>query len=399
MAKKIGVVIGASRDAIHSIQIAQKNGIYVIGMDGNPEAEGLTYADEARVVDISDVDRVSVAIQEINPDFIIPIPIGRYLSTMGAINERFGLIGPLEQATTYSIDKYLFHEELHKTRLRNIDAFLINHDTEYDQIKSISFPALFKPRYGSGSRDIFFVNSQKELKDSFSSVVQKNEDFILEQVVEGTEYGVDGAVINGRLHLILLREKVITPIPVRQAVAYFSVVADNENEVLIDRVYGCIAKTVKVLGYDDCLLHADIVVNENEVFVIEIAPRPSGHDLHNVFVPLATGIDMADEYIHFLLHREYLFQPEFTRKLQIRFFDFENVIITKVPSIEELREKPNCNLLFWECNIHNGDFMNKVSDGHSIMHRGFFIMEGSSREDLIAQSEWVLSQFEYREKE
>ena len=395
MKKKIGVVIGASGDAVHSIQMAQKNGIYVIGLDGNSEAEGLRYVDEIRIIDISDEDKVSAVIDEIAPDFVIPVPIGRYLSTMGVINDMFRLNGATGRATKFSTDKYLFHGELKKAGLRNIDAFLINRSTEYDIIKDIKFPALFKPRYGSGSRDIFYVNNQEELKKFFWMTVKKKEDFILEQAVEGTEYSVDGAVIEGKMYITLLREKIITPIPVRQPISSFSVIISEENKALFNRVYKHIESAAKVLNYDNCLLNADLIVNENEVFLIEMAPRPSGHNLHDIFVPLATGIDLSEEYIYFLLQKRYNFQPSLIRRLQIRFFDFEDVIITKVPQIEEIQNSDYCNLVLWNCNILNGDVMNKVTNGHSIMGRGFFIVEGDSKEDLIAQSEWILSQFEY----
>ena len=232
MESRTGIVIGANRDAIHSIQMAQKNGVHIIAVDGNPNAEGFAYADESKIVDISNVDKVAEVVKAIKPDFILPIPIGRYLATMGMINTRYGLKGAGEQAVILSTDKYEFHQVLYEAGLRNVKA-------------NIPFPVLFKPRYGSGSRDIFFANNEQELKERYQKVIQKREDFVLEQMVEGTEYGVDGAVVDGKLFITLLREKMITPLPVRQAVGSFSVVNDAENTDMINRVYEYIGKTVK----------------------------------------------------------------------------------------------------------------------------------------------------------
>lgn len=389
----IGVVIGASQDSIHTIEMAKKHNIYVVALDGNPAAKGFEYADKSVVVDISDKEKVCQEIEKINPDFIIPIPIGRYLSTTGYINERFNLKGIKYKATEYSTDKYLFHKKLHDADLRQIGLELLTGTSEMEDV-DVDYPVIIKPRYGSGSRDIFYVNNADGLEQIWNSIELDKEDFVAEHAVAGDEYSIDGAVIDNELKITLLRKKIITPLPVRQPVSSFSVVNNDENLLLYNRVFSHIQKVVRELGYNDCLLNADLIINDDEVFVIEIAPRPSGHNLHNVFVPEATGIDIAEEYIKFLLDEPYEFENENIRRIQIRFFDFEDVIVKKVPDIHILNKNVNCNILKWNCNIKNGEYMNKVINGHSIMGRGFFIVEGENEENLIRQSDWIMSQFE-----
>lgn len=392
--KKVGVVIGASGDAIHTIQVAKKKGIYVIGIDGDADAEGLKYVDERIHVDISDIHAVEDTIRNIKPDFIIPIPIGRYLLTTGYMNEKFNLKGIKYEATNLSTDKYLFHKKLHEAGLRNIKLYLLQPDKEnickdYD----IPFPAIIKPRYGSGSRDVYYLQNKNDMKNALDLIKDIEEDFVLEQAVQGEEYSIDGAVINGELHITLLRKKIITPLPIRQPISSFSVLKDNQNLELYQRVYDYIEKVTQTLKYNNCLLNADLIINDHEAFTIEIAPRPSGHNLHNVFVPESTGIDIAEQYINFLLDEEFHFTSERIRRLQIRFFDFEDVIITKIPDIDFLKSNEACHIVRWECNIREGDYLNKVVNGHSIMSRGFFIVEGNDENDLISQSDWILNQF------
>lgn len=394
---KKGVVIGASRDAIHTIQKARENGIYVVALDGNPEAEGFQYANEKIVVDISDQDKTYVEVEKIKPDFCIPIPIGRYLSTMGFINDKFGFKGVSYAATEVSTDKFLFHRVLNKAGLRNVQMYLVNDQTNLADVK-IKYPAILKPRFGSGSRDVFFVSSDKELAESLQKIKEFHEDFILEQAVEGTEYSIDGAVIDGKLQMTLLRKKIITPLPVRQPVSSFSVIKSEDNSEIIERVQNYMQKVVDVLHYDACLINADLIINEKEVFAIEAAPRPSGHNLHNVFVPLATGIDIAEQYIKYLMSEQYCFVPDDVKPIQIRFFDFNNVVVEYVPTEYEIRKKLGDNLIRWECNIKTREHLGKVVNGHSIMGRGFFIVNGKDEADLISKSEWVLAQFKARQE-
>lgn len=388
--QKKALIIGASIDSIHTIEVAQKQGIYVIAIDGNKNAAGLSYADEHYVIDISDTKKVYDIVKRVQPDFILPIPIGRYLSVMGYINEEFSMPGIGFEPINCSVDKYLFHEKLSKCGLRNIKSLLIDSQTEVNKI-DMNYPAILKPRFGSGSRDVFYIQNKEEfekicrIKGSFS------EDYILEQAVSGEEYGVDGAVIEGQFYLILIRKKINTELPERQAIAYFSVPIQEEQ--LYSNVANYIKNVSQALEYNNCLLHADIIIHDDQVFVIEISPRPSGHNLHNLFVPLATGIDMAEEYVKYVIGEKYLFRTENVRTLQIRYFDFSDVIVTYVPSLEELEKK--CKILVWNCNIKAGDKLEKVTNGKSIMGRGFFIIEGKNEEELIKNSNWILEQFKF----
>lgn len=384
-----GIVIGASKDAIHTIEKAKEHGIYVIALDGNPNAEGFEVADEKVVVDISDLEKVRKEVDRINPDFTIPIPIGRYLSTMGYVNDKFHLKGACYQATKVSTDKYLFHQILYDAKLRNIQLYLVNQNTDIENI-NIDYPAIMKPRFGSGSRDVFFINSDEDLMKYIKKVKSHNEDFVLEQAAIGDEYSIDGAVIDGELQITLLRKKIITPLPIRQPISSFAEIDDK----MYSRVKKFMQKVVKVLDYNDCLVNADLIINDSEIFVIEAAPRPSGHNLHNIFVPLATDIDIAEEYIKFLLGEQYNFIAKAIKNIQIRFFDFDDIQVKCVPNVDYLKQVLGENLVMWNCNISNGDYLGKVVNGHSIMGRGFFVVKGSTEEELIQKSDWVLSQFD-----
>ena len=170
---KKAALIGAGEESLHTIEKAQELGVFVTALDGNPKAAGLQAADEGLAVDISREDEVIKALQEETPDFVITGPIGRYLTTAGAVNDAFQLRGINRQSAVWCTDKYLFHEKLHAAGLRDchcerVPAFCGKDAAGVWQIvdklmkkaeEEFSFPAILKPRYGSGSRGIFFLNS------------------------------------------------------------------------------------------------------------------------------------------------------------------------------------------------------------------------------------------------
>ena len=120
---KKAVLIGAGEESLHTIEKARELGVFVTALDGNPKAAGLKAADEGLAVDISREDEVLKALEEsggehAGPDFVITGPIGRYLTTAGAVNDAFQLRGISRQSAVWCTDKYLFHEKLHAAGLR-----------------------------------------------------------------------------------------------------------------------------------------------------------------------------------------------------------------------------------------------------------------------------------------
>ena len=389
-------IIGASSESLHTIQKAKEYQLTVVALDGNEKAEGLAAADEAIVVNISKEEETIQCIEKEKIDFVLTVPIGRYLTTIGSVNDTLNLPGIGKKQAMYCTDKFLFHNKMAENGLRNcicVEAMEIWEDREklFAQIESgeqkLQFPAILKPRHGSGSRGIHFVNDMQELQEALETTC--GESYVLEECACGEEYGLDGAVIDGKFYLVLLRHKENTPLPARQAVAYFSVMPEDE---FYGQVKTFMEKTVEVLELQECLLHADLIRTENGPFMIEMSARPSGHNLHNLFTPLCTGVDVAEEYIKHRMGMGCNFVPEKTKMMMIHYFDLEGEV-SVVPNVEQIESCLGIKPVIWQCNIKDGDILAKVSDGHSLMGRGYFVLEGKSEEDLKEIAEKIKSLF------
>lgn len=400
------VIIGAGKEALHTIKKAKEQGLMVIAMDGDPDAAGLKEADKAAVVNISDEEETIAAVKEIKPDFLLTVPIGRYLTTTGAVNDALGLPGIPKEAAENCTDKWRFHQLLQQRGLRDTGCWLMKNRKDGEAFLSskeeVRFPVILKPRYGSGSRGLFVAEDEDKLKEAFAFLFAQEEaveEYILEECADGEEYGIDGAVIEGEFHLVLLRKKENTPFPARQAVAYFSVSPKDE---FYRQVEGYLRETIAVLNLQECLVHGDIIRSRKGPFAIELSARPSGHNLHNLFTPLATGVDMAEEYIRYRMGKEYSFTAGDTKRLMIHYFDLEGRIerVPDVKEAEKLAEQKGCKLLGWECGIQPGEILEKVSDGHSLMGRGYVILEGKregiAEEELKQTAEEIKAEFKQK---
>lgn len=389
-------IIGASSESLHTIEKAKEYNLTVVALDGNDKAEGLAAADEAVVVNISQEDETIRCVERENIDFVLTVPIGRYLTTIGSVNDTLKLPGIGKKQAMYCTDKLLFHQKMEENGLRDCVCLEAKESTEerkvlYEQIErgeyKLQFPAILKPRHGSGSRGIHFLNDRQELKDALELTC--GESYVLEECAKGEEYGLDGAVIDGNFYLVLLRHKENTPLPARQAVAYFSVMPEDE---FYRQVREFMEKVVRTLELQECLLHADLICTGDGPFMIEMSARPSGHNLHNLFTPICTGVDVAEEYIKHRIGLGCNFVPENTKMMMIHYFDLEGEV-QAVPDVEQIEKVPGIKPVIWQCNINRGDILSKVSDGHSLMGRGYYVLEGESEDSLKEAAENVKKLF------
>lgn len=378
-------VIGASAEAIPMIELAHQNNIFVIGLDGNSEAEGLKFADKKIVIDLKEKDKVVEILRKENINFVLPVPVGNILTTVGYVNEKLKLPGINYKAAVLCTDKYKFHKLLNQNGLRNIKSQLITDNFNYEDL---SYPQITKPRFGSGSSNVKVVYTAEEAVE-FVNNLEDNKEFIIEDVFEGEEYGVDGAIINGELYITLIRKKQITKPPYKQAIAYCTM--NNSYNNLYSKTSKYFNNICVTLALNNTLFHADILMKNDEIFIIEISGRPSGHNINKILLPMATGVNLIQEFINYCVGEKYNFLSSQIYTLAECFFDFENVIIKKLPNLEKLKKYDW--LKYYECNITEGEYLGKVVDGKSIMGRGNFIISGDSDFDLERKKEIVISEF------
>ena len=165
------------------------------------------------------------------------------------------------------------------------------------------------------------------------------------------------------------------------------------------------------------MMHADLIISDNnEIYAIELSGRPSGHNLHNLFTPLATGVDMIESYI---MHKAPNGYPD-VKPMLIHYFSIENKTVTHVPDETEINklleqrftqdlqnssqkknvqdvlfnDADNCiQLLRYNCTIKKGDFLSSTPTGHSLMGRGYFILQGADENTLLKTAVSILNLF------
>ncbi|MBO7154957.1 MAG: ATP-grasp domain-containing protein [Campylobacter sp.] len=385
----VALLIGASSESLIAIAHAKKLGLKVVAFDINPAAPGLKEADISYNEDIANPNKIIAILERdgLIPAVILPVPIGRCLNTIGALNDYYKLDGFSFEMADICTDKLKFALALTGggsglqikpiKNLRNAKFKLVRPNLDISEFK---FPLIIKPRFGSGSKDVIAIKDAIELENILKDSKFTKEDFIIEELIDGIEYGLDAVVIDGVFHHILMRQKFITPLPYRQAIG-------NISTSEIPAVSKYIQEIIATLNIDNTLLNADLIITPSgEPFIIELATRPSGHHLSK-FIELVTGVNPTKEWINRSLNLPYSFEVKFLKNMIIRYFDLEGEC--QMAEFDTLKDE--LGIIDYQCHISSP--LSKVIDGASIMSRGYAIIEANSKEECMNNAQKLISNF------
>ena len=204
-------------------------------------------------------------------------------------------------------DKYKTAQYIESLGL-NTPKTYIDYNEAVAAIKAgtLNFPLILKPRWGSGSIGLEFVDDLEELsmvykfdkKKVYKSILAKassDENFLLiQEVIKGPEYGLD--ILNdlqGNHRGVSVKRK----LAMRSGETDKAVTIDN---VIIREIGATIGRSLKHIGNRDC----DVLERNGEYYVLELNPRfgggyPFSHEagvnMPKAIIAWAKGEDVSDD--------------------------------------------------------------------------------------------------------
>ncbi len=136
---------------------------------------------------------------------------------------------------------------------------------------------VIKPSNSLSSQGITIVSSERELKDAFNRAVQyaTSKTVVCEEYVEGLLHDTNGILTEGRLIRLGINDKKAGPLP-------HTVVIEGScptilSKSLQEEIYSIFEKACRAVGLTHGPVKGDFIVDgENNVFVLEVAPRLHG---------------------------------------------------------------------------------------------------------------------------
>ncbi|MEM9964837.1 MAG: ATP-grasp domain-containing protein [Asticcacaulis sp.] len=369
--------IGAGPEQLHAIRTAQRMGVRVIAVDRDPDAAGMAEADEAHVISTDQADEIAELARASEVRLVLPAPIGRFLTTVGRVNDRLGLRGVSEAAARNCVDKRQAHQVLRAAGVPVADQVLVTGDVP---VLPFSFPVIIKPRFGAGSRGVQVCRSLDEVRLARQAF---EGDALIETVIDGAEYGVDGAVYEGRAEVWLVRRKQVTQGVYRADMAYVAVTT------LERAIRDSVLAAVGAVGLTDCLFHADVIVDVAGVaHIIELSGRPSGMNISAKLLPLATGVDVVAAAIG-CLSGQGIFPaaPPEVRPAALVYFPFAPGLVRSVGHVQAPALWDG--VVEIDCPLKVGDQLQVPAGCADFLKRGYALMQADSESALMERADRV----------
>jgi biotin carboxylase len=144
---------------------------------------------------------------------------------------------------------------------------------------SIGFPCVLKPLHLSGSRGVIRANNPAEFAEAHRRIcrILHNEAPVIqvEQYIAGREFALEGLMNHGVLQTLAIFDK---PDPLEgpffEETLYIT--PSRETEATRHAIIETTARAARALGLTHGPIHAEMRVNEQGVYMLEIAARPIG---------------------------------------------------------------------------------------------------------------------------
>ena len=234
------------------------------------------------------VEAILAALSGVAIDGILSV--GDRPTVIGArVAQRLGLPGHPPDAVMAARDKRLTRERLRSAGLLVPAITVASVATDpATLIPHLSWPAVIKPTALSGSRGVIRVDTASDFVADFERVrrlllstdVRVMQDaalnaVLIESFIEGREYAIEGVLEHGQLHVLAIFDKP-DPLdgPFFEETIY--VTPSRAPDATQDAIKRAVVDAARALGLHHGPIHAECRVNDEGVFVLEVAARPIG---------------------------------------------------------------------------------------------------------------------------
>ncbi|MFA6405683.1 MAG: ATP-grasp domain-containing protein [Candidatus Paceibacterota bacterium] len=163
---------------------------------------------------------------------------------------------PSKDFITLCLNKKKLMEVLEKSN--------ISHLLPFTDKKSIKYPAIAKPIFGRGSREVHIIKDSKQLEGYLKLYNKKFEDILIQPYIGGEEYTISAIVNNLNQIISIVPKKIILKRGITR-------VAVTEKNIIVEKITKAIVEKLHPSGP----FNIQLKIWKNRPYIFEINPRLS----------------------------------------------------------------------------------------------------------------------------
>lgn len=253
---------------------------------------GFAFGDKICYEDTRDYEKILEIARAEKIDGIVTTGTDVAVVTIGKVCDALRLPGLSFEAGKVATDKMLMKQnyEKHGVRTARYRRISLEEDSKENgaaegnkdfqiikrleqELAGLEFPLIFKAVDTSGSRGIVKAENSSKFAEAYQRVREntRKDYFIVEEFLEGEEFGAQSFVSQGKIQFILPHGDYVfqgdTGVPIGHWAPYEleqSVIEDAKEQL---------QKAVIAMGLDNCALNADFILSGGKPYVLEIGGR------------------------------------------------------------------------------------------------------------------------------
>lgn len=385
------MIIGASVLQLPAILKAKEMGLHVAVVDYNPQAIGVQYADKYFNASTMDEDAVCEVAEQYKPDGIMTLATDMPMRGVAKVSEMLGLNSISYETAIKATDKNDMINAFKKHNVSSPWYFTVSSLNELKALKEqLTFPCIMKPTDNAGSHGVVLAHSYEEIIDSYeySHGCSRRGNVIIEEYLQGEEVSVEVMVVNGKVNILQITDKLTTGAPYFVEMGHSQ--PSRQSGIIREQIYKVASEAVQAVGIENGPAHVEMMVTAHGPVMIELGARMGGDNITTHLVPLSTGIDMVKATIDVALGEEPDIEPKFHRGSAIRYFDVPLGIIKSINGFEEAKIIPGVAQITFTKSLGEESKPIRCSNDRV----GFVIAQAESAEGAVKVCEEAIKEIE-----
>lgn len=303
------MILGAGIYQVPLIKAAKEMGLYTIAVSIPGNYPGFAYADKVYYENTVDYEKVLAIAKEEKIDGILTAGTDVAVITIGKVCDELHLTGLSFDAARNASNKLLMKEQYEAAGVRTARFRKISLDESNleEKLEGLNFPLIFKAVDTSGSRGIMRVDSADEFEAARANAAKytRLDYYIVEEFIEGEEFGAQAFIKNHELQFILPHGDYVfhgdTGVPVGHFAPY------DLGDAITEDAKKQLTNAAIAMGLDNCAINADFILSGDKVYVLELGGR-SGATCLAELVSIYYGYNYYEKMIRVALGEEVSFE-------------------------------------------------------------------------------------------